>query len=162
MDVPLWTVTRYIYFMLLLAVTMQQFQFHPKWKINISLIVMLWRKEEKCVCRYSSSFHPYIHSSLSWADLNSQCRVININSEIKATKREAAECVWLCCCEKRMCSFHTELKWLPLWWNGQPRVRRCVKGGFEIVSEWLWLPSAGPGHYITESLLSSPWEGLTA
>lgn len=47
MDVPpLWTVTRYIYVMLLLAVTMQQFQFHHNWKINLGLKVMLWRKEK--------------------------------------------------------------------------------------------------------------------
>lgn len=32
----------------------------------------------------------------------------------------------------------------------------------KLSPQWLWLPSAGPGHYITESLLSSPWEWLTA
>lgn len=64
---------------------------------------------------------------------------------------------------RRMFSRRPRQKWLPLWWKGLPRVCRCVeKGEFEIVSQWLWLPSTGPGHYITESLLSSPWEWLTA
>lgn len=60
MDVPLWTVTRYIYFMLLLAVTMQQFEFHHKWKINLSLIVMLWKEKNAYVDIYHHSIHPSI------------------------------------------------------------------------------------------------------
>lgn len=66
-------------------------------------------------------------------------------------------------CRAEGCVAVVGAEWLPVWWKGLPRVRRCVeKGGFQIVWERLWLPSARPGHYITESLLSSPWEWLTA
>lgn len=70
MDVPLWTVTRYIYFMLLPAVTMQQFQFHHKWKINLSLKVMLWRKYKNAsIDIHHHSIHPSTHPLMGRPEL---------------------------------------------------------------------------------------------
>lgn len=121
---------------------------------------------------------PLLVSAILEGDLSShalQQRVMNDSWRIKLQRREGkliCECVCVSTSPMRVCAWMQRRrmfscrpgqKWLPLWWKGRLKVRRCVeKRGFEIVSQWLWLPSAGPGHYITESLLSSPWEWLTA